>query len=320
MSNIKVILDAFGGDNAPIEIIKGGILAQKEANINVIFCGDSTKIKEIGRSFKTDIKDSQIIHAPDVILSDAKPMEITKNKNCSMSVGLQALADNEADSFVSAGNSGALLVGTTLIVKKAPNIKRIAFAPLIPSLESMFLLVDAGANSDCTENMLVQFGIMGSDYVKKILKIETPRVGLLNIGTEETKGDDLRHNAYKLFKSQTVNPINFIGNVEANDIFFNACDVVVADGFTGNMILKTFEGTSSLLIQKINASLNHNLKTKFGSLLLKKQLNSITHQISYQLKGSAPLLGAAKPVFKTHGRSDAKTIKNALINASKYEI
>jgi glycerol-3-phosphate acyltransferase PlsX len=257
----------------------------------------------------------EISDASEIITVDEPAVEITRSKkNSSMARGLTALSEGAGDVFISAGNSGALLVGASLIVRRAKGVKRIAFAPVIPNRNGSFLLIDGGANVSCTPEMLSQFGIMGSDYIKKILKVNEPRVGLLNIGTEKSKGDDLRKSAFKLLSESGI---NFVGNVEAREVPKDAAEVIVTDGFTGNVFLKLYEGMTETLMYKFKEVLNKNSKTKLGALLIKKELEEMKKNIDYTECSGAPLLGAAKPIFKMHGNADAKAVKSVIYLAVK---
>ncbi|BED91892.1 MAG: phosphate acyltransferase PlsX [Candidatus Improbicoccus pseudotrichonymphae] len=307
------MLDAFGGDNAPDAPVLGALKSIKETNINVIFCGDENKIKNIIKNSDVSSKKIKIIHAPEIINTDDPPTEAINNKKASsMVVGLGLLAnDQSVHGFISAGNSGALLVGTTLIVKRDIGVKRIAFAVFLPKENGFSLLVDCGANSDCNANMLHKFGVLGSEYVKSFLDIRSPKVGLLNIGTEENKGDNLRLEAFDLLEKDTN--INFTGNIEPDRILMrNDIDVIVSDGFTGNIILKSLEGCNSFFMGKIKEIFSLNMKTKLGAMLIKNEIKIIKKSINYREHGGASLLGAKKPVFKVHGKSDAETFRNAI--------
>lgn len=313
---MKIIVDAFGGDNAPVEIIKGCQMAKDEYGVQIILAGNERKIRAICE--KNDLKTDgmEIIDALDEIPMDDEPGEILKSKSgSSMAVGLKSLADGVGDAFVSAGNSGALVTGATMITKRLEGVLRCAFAPVVPNSRGSFMLIDSGANSQCRPEMLRQFGIMGSLYMEKVMKIENPRVGLANVGIEEHKGDFLRKEAYKLLSESEI---NFIGNVEARDIPLDGADVIVADGFTGNIILKLYEGMAALLLGKFKEILSKNLKTKLAASLILTDMKKMKKQIDYNQYGGAPLMGIAKPVFKAHGSSTAVTIKNAIRLTGDY--
>ena len=227
-----------------------------------------------------------------------------------MAVGLNLLKKGEGDAFVSAGNSGALGAGAMFLVKRIKGIQRVAFAPVMPNSKSYFMLIDSGVNTDVRPKALQQFAMMGSIYMNKVMGYENPRVGLANVGTEEHKGDTLRQETYVLLKDTPS--INFIGNVEGRDIPLDGADVVVCDGFTGNMILKTYEGVAIALMKKIKGVFMKNLKTKLAALVVKSDLKELKKSVDYDEVGGAPVLGCAKPIFKAHGSANAKTIKNAI--------
>ena len=313
---MKVIVDAFGGDNAPQEIIKGAKLAADELGYDIVLVGDEEKIK--GEAIKNNvlIENMQIVHAPDVISMEDAPTDILKSKNnSSMAVGLRLLAQGEGDAFVSAGNSGALCVGATLIVKRIKGVKRCAFAPVIPKSNGFFMLIDSGANVECRPEMLKQFGIMGSIYMKNVMTVANPRVGLVNVGTESTKGDELRFEAFNLLKDSNI---NFIGNIEAREIPADCADVVVTDGFTGNIILKFYEGMAKEMFSKFKNIFVKSFKNKLASAVLMPDIQEMKKHIDYKEYGGAPLIGISKSVFKAHGNSDAKTFKNAIRLAGEY--
>ena len=313
---MKVIVDAFGGDNAPQEIIKGAKLAADELGYDIVLVGDEEKIKGEAIKNNVSIENMQIVHAPDVISMEDAPTDILKSKNnSSMAVGLRLLAQGEGDAFVSAGNSGALCVGATLIVKRIKGVKRCAFAPVIPKSNGFFMLIDSGANVECRPEMLKQFGIMGSIYMKNVMTVANPRVGLVNVGTESTKGDELRFEAFNLLKDSNI---NFIGNIEAREIPADCADVVVTDGFTGNVILKFYEGMAKEMFNKFKNIFIKDFKNKLASAVLMPDIREMKKHLDYKEYGGAPLIGISKSVFKAHGNSDSKTFKNAIRLAGEY--
>ncbi|MDR0404730.1 MAG: phosphate acyltransferase PlsX [Oscillospiraceae bacterium] len=314
---MKIIVDAFGGDNAPLEVLKGCCLALRENDqIKITVVGDEEKINQSAADNNVDITRLHVLNAPGIIKMDDDPKMIIDPKNeSSMSKGLKLLADGEGDVFASAGNSGALAVGSTFLVKRIKGIKRCAFAPIIPGVKGSFMLIDSGANVECRPSMLLQFGLMGSLYMKNVMKIENPRVALANIGTEECKGGTLQKEAFEYLKAS---PINFIGNIEARDIPASGADVVVADGFTGNVILKLYEGVSLVFMGKIKDILDKNLKNRIAALAILNDLKKLKKETSQDEYGGAPILGASKPVFKIHGNSKAKSFKNAIRLATAY--
>ena len=232
-----------------------------------------------------------------------------------MAVGLKALAGGLGDAFVSAGSTGALVVGGSLIVKRIKGVKRVALASFIPGKNNNYLMLDIGANADCRPEMLYQFAVMGSVYMEKVDNRPNPTVGLLNIGTEDTKGGELQKESYKLL---TTAPINFVGNVESREIPKGDIDVVVTDGFTGNIALNLIEGVSLTMFSMIKKVLYKNLKTKIAALMIKSGLYEIKSKSDYTEIGGAPLLGTRKPIFKAHGSSNAKAIKNAIGKAAAF--
>ena len=315
---MKIIVDAFGGDNAPLEIIKGCAMAvEKFEDVEIILTGDEAKIKEVADHENISFERMEIVHAPDVIEMSDHPTELMKSKkNSSMAVGLRLLASDGGDAMISAGSTGAMLTGATLIVKRIKGVKRPALAPVMPNADGKFMLIDCGANADCRPEMLVQFAHMGSVYMKNVLGVENPRVGLANIGTEETKGDELRKATFELLKNEPN--LNFIGNFETRGIADGGVDVVVADGFTGNIILKTYEGVASMLSGKFKSVFKKNLFNKLGAAVMLKDLNAIKKSMDHNEYGGAPIMGTAKPVFKAHGSAKAKTFKNAIRLTKDY--
>ena len=313
---MKIIVDAFGGDNAPLSVLEGSALAVKEYGVEILLTGDEKKIQDCANANNISLKGIKILHADDIMDMHDDPTEIVKSKkNTSMAVGLKALADGQGDAFVSAGSTGALVVGGSLIVKRIKGVKRVALASFIPGKNNNYLMLDIGANADCRPEMLYQFGIMGSVYMEKVDGRKNPTVGLLNIGTEDTKGSELYKESYALLKDA---PINFVGNVESREISKGDVDVIVADGFTGNIALKLIEGVSLTMFSMIKNILYSSLKNKIGALLIKKGLYEIKAKSDYTEVGGAPLLGTKKPVFKAHGSSNGKAIKNAIGKAAAF--
>lgn len=313
---MKIIVDAFGGDNAPLSVLEGASLAVKEYGVEILLAGDETKIKACANENNISLEGMEILQADDIMDMHDDPTEIIKSKkNTSMAVGLKALAEDQGDAFVSAGSTGALVVGGTLIVKRIKGVKRVALASFIPGKNNNYLMLDIGANADCRPEMLYQFGIMGAAYMENVDGRKNPTVGLLNIGTEDTKGNELCKEAYSLLKNA---PINFVGNVESREIPKGDVDVVVTDGFTGNVALKLIEGVSLTMFSMIKNVLYKNIKTKIAALMIKKGLYEIKAKSDYTEVGGAPLLGTRKPVFKAHGSSNGKAIKNAIGKAALF--
>lgn len=313
---MKIIVDAFGGDNAPLEIIKGCALAVDEYGFNIVLVGPKDKIEDVANKSKISLKNMEIVNANEIItMEDSADTVIKTKKESSMAIGLKLLSKGEGDAFISAGNSGALVVGATLLVKRIKGIKRCAFAPILPKDDGFFMLIDSGANVECRPEMLYQFSVMGSIYMDKVMGINKPRIGLANVGTEEHKGSELQQNTFKLLQNSNL---NFIGNIEARDIPIDAADVVVSDGFTGNIILKMYEGVALTLLNKIKGLFNKNLKTKLAASLVLSDMKELKKQIDYNEFGGAPIIGISKPVFKAHGSAKAKTFKNALKLTASY--
>lgn len=313
---MKIIVDAFGGDNAPLEIIKGCALAVDEYGFNIVLVGPKDKIEDVANKNKISLKNMEIVNTNEIItMEDSADTVIKTKKESSMAIGLKLLSKGEGDAFISAGNSGALVVGATLLVKRIKGIKRCAFAPILPKDDGFFMLIDSGANVECRPEMLYQFGVMGSIYMDKVMGINKPRIGLANVGTEEHKGSELQQNTFKLLQNSNL---NFIGNIEARDIPIDAADVVVSDGFTGNIILKMYEGVALTLLNKIKVLFNKNLKTKLAASLVLSDMKELKKQIDYNEFGGAPIIGISKPVFKAHGSAKAKTFKNALKLTASY--
>lgn len=311
---MRIVVDAFGGDNAPLEIVKGASDASMQFETEITFTGKKEIIEKIISENNLKFYGNLIIvDTDDVISMHDDPTTILKaHSNSSMALAFNELCENRADAFVSAGSTGAIVVGGTLIVKRIKGVKRPALGGLIPSPDGHYMLLDMGANAECRPEMLAQFGIMASVYLENVEGIKNPKIGLLNIGVEDTKGDELRLEAYKLLKEA---PINFIGNVESRDMPKGVCDAVIADGFTGNIALKLIEGTSITLFKMIKKAFYKNLLNKIAALILKKDLYALKAMMDSSEVGGAPLLGVNKPVIKAHGSSDAKAIKNAIRQA-----
>ncbi len=311
---MKIIVDAFGGDNAPLEILKGCRSAADDFKVEIILVGDEEKIYSCANQNGIKLDGMEILDAPDVMLMTDSPSEVLKSKkNSSMAVGLQALADGKGDAFVSAGSTGALVMGATFLVKRIKGVKRPAIGSVLPSNDKPFLLLDCGANADCTAEHLKQFAQMGSIYMEKFVKCKSPRVALANIGTEDSKGARLRHEAFSLLKD--CSDINFIGNVETRDVPYGCCDVLVADGFTGNIILKLYEGVAGAMMDNIKSIFKKSSITMLAAMMVKGGLLGLKMRMDYSEFGGAPLLGVNGVVIKAHGSSDAKALRNAIRQA-----
>lgn len=314
---MRLIVDAFGGDNAPLEILKGCEMAVKESGYEILLTGDEDKIKSCAAENGISLNNMTVYNAPGVISMDDHPDCIMKDKSdSSMAEGMRLLAKGEGDAFVTAGSTGAAVIGSTFIIKRIKGVKRAALATILPNdAGGSFMVLDVGANVECRPEALVQFGIMGSEYMKDFLGVENPRVALLNIGTEDTKGGELQKETFALLKNA---PINFIGNVEARDLMFGASDVVVCDGFSGNIMLKSIEGVAQFLMKNLKSVFYKNFATMLCAAPLKKSLGQFKKKLDYTEIGGAPLMGISKPVIKAHGNSKAKAFKNALNQAAAY--
>ena len=313
---MRIIVDAFGGDHAPLEVLKGCALAKEEYGVEITLCGDEEKIRACAKDNDIALDGMDILHAPAVIPVEADPTTLLKEyADSSMAMGMKALKNGEGDAFVSAGSTGALVVGASLIVKRLKGVRRVGLATVIPNANKFYLLMDAGANAECRPEMLAQFGVMGSVYMERLKGVKNPRVGLINIGTEETKGLELQLESYKLLQKA---PVNFIGNVEARGLALGECDVAVCDGFVGNVALKLTEGLAKYLSNELKGMFMANLKTKIAALLMKDKIAAFKKSMDYKEHGGAPLLGASLPVIKAHGSSDARAFKNAIRQAKEY--
>lgn len=316
---MKIIVDAMGGDNAPDEIVKGAVEACEAYQVEIILTGKGEDIlrslQKMGR--KELPKGMEIAHASEVVAMDEDPVTaVREKKDSSLSVGLYMLRDGIGDAFVSAGSTGALLSASTLIVKRIRGIRRAALAPVLPVTEKGLLVIDCGANAECTPEYMLQFAYMGSFYAERVLNIPHPRIGLLNIGTEAKKGTELQIEAFKLLtKAAADGSINFVGNVESKSVMLDACDVVVCDGYTGNILLKAIEGTATYLMREIKSILTKNIMTKIAALIIKKGFVALKEHMNADKVGGTALLGISKPVVKAHGSSNADALKNAISQA-----
>ncbi len=313
---MRIIVDAFGGDNAPLEMIKGAAMAVDTLDVDVTLVGKEETIRAVAAEHAISLGKMDIIDAPDVMEMEDEPRTILKaKKNSSMAEGLRRVAAGEGDAFVSAGSTGALIMGATFIVKRIKGVSRPALSPLIPSDNEPFLLIDCGANADCRPEMLVQFAQMGHIYMTRVLGRKEPKIGLLNIGTEECKGTALQQETYQLLKQSDL---PFIGNVEAREVPAGAADIVVADGFTGNILLKCIEGTTSTLMRNIKGIFKSNFITMLAALMVKPQIGAFKKKMDVSEHGGAPIIGVSKPVIKAHGNSDAKAFCSAIRQAANF--
>lgn len=319
---MKIIVDAMGGDNAPQAIVQGALDANRLHEVEVILVGRVAEIlkamehcgvKELPHG--VEIKDAAEV----VEIADDPATAFKTKKDSSLTVGMNLLKNGEGDAFVSAGSTGALLAGATLLVKRIRGIRRAAMGPVIPVFGGRAVLCDCGANADCTPEYLLQFAYLGSYYAKRMLGMENPRVALLNIGAEAEKGDALRHETHALLKEAgDAGRINFIGNIEAGDAMLGGADVIVADGFAGNVLLKGMEGTAKFLMKELKKAFLSSTKSKLGALLLKDGISDMKKLLDPSEVGGTPFLGISKPVIKAHGSSDARAICNAVLRAKEF--
>ncbi len=315
---VTVAVDAMGGDNAPVEIIKGAVQAVQENNdIKVVLTGDEAVIqKELGE-YTYDKDRIVVVHAPELITNcEAPVMAIRRKKNSSIVVALNMLKSGEADAFVSAGSTGAVLAGGQLVVGRIEGVERPPLAPLLPTMTGVSLLVDCGANVDARPSHLVQFAKMGSIYMENVIGIKNPRVAIVNNGAEEEKGNMLVKETFPLLKNCT--DINFIGSIEAREIPNGAADVIVCEAFVGNVILKLYEGLGSALIKKVKTGLMSTFRSKIGALLVKPALKETFKDFDSSKYGGAPLLGLKGLVVKTHGSSKSTEVRNSIVQCVTF--
>lgn len=313
---MRIAIDAMGGDFGPIETVKGAVEALKEVSAIMVLIGDEDRIKIELSKYEYDSSRIEVIHTTEIIENEDKPViAIKRKKDSSMVVGLDKVRIGEVDALISAGNTGALLAGGLLRVGRIKGVDRPALTTVFPTFKGMFVLTDVGANAECKPRNLKEFGIMGSLYARDVLGIDNPKVGLVNIGTEEGKGTPLVIEAYQLLKETKL---NFIGNVEARDIPEKVADVLVCDGFTGNVILKLTEGVAKSFMSELKRIFLSSPISKIAAILLKKNLNGIKTKMDYTEYGGAPLLGIKAAVVKAHGSSNAKAFRNAIKYAEKY--
>lgn len=313
---MRIVVDAMGGDNAPKEIVEGSVLAVKEYGVDLTLTGDSKAVEEELQKYSYDKSKIRVVHTTEFISTNESPVTaIRKKKDSSMVVGMKLVKQGEADAFISAGSTGALLAGSLFIIGRIKGIDRPAIAPILPGKNGAFMIIDVGANADSKPKNLVQFAIMGSIYFKNVLKVENPKVGLVNIGAEEEKGNELTKAAYKLLKEADI---NFYGNIEPRDIPKGEVQVVVCDGFVGNTVLKMFEGTAMTLFDTLKEELTSNTLSKIAALMLKPAFRRIKKRFDYTEHGGAAFLGVNGAVIKAHGSSNAKAIKNAIRQAKLF--
>lgn len=314
---MKIIVDAMGGDNAPEAIVKGSVYARDRLGAQLVLVG---RREEIEKHLGEDRHDIEIVDARDVITMEDDPSTATRRKkDASMTVALTMLKNGEGDAMVSAGSTGALLTGATLIVKRVRGVRRAAMAPVLPSRENGIMLIDCGANAECTPEYLLQFAYMGSFYAQRMMGLEQPRVGLLNIGTEATKGGQLQHESYKLLsKAKEEGRINFVGNVEASTMLMGGVDVVVSDGFSGNIALKTAEGVAKWLFAELKGVFMKSTVNKLAAAVIKSDVKSIAKSIDPNEVGGTAFLGISRPVIKAHGSSGDEAFFAAIRQAMAF--
>ena len=319
---MKIIVDAMGGDNAPQAIVQGALDAHRLHGVDILLVGRAAEVLRVVEACgeKTLPAGVELRDASEVVeIADDPATAFKVKKDSSLTVGLNLLKAGEGDAFVSAGSTGALLSGATLLVKRIRGIRRAAMGPVIPTLGGRAVLCDCGANAECTPEYLLQFAYLGNYYAKRVLGVEKPRVALLNIGAEEEKGDTLRHETYALLQAASeAGRLRFTGNIEASDVMMGGADVVVADGFTGNVMLKSLEGTGKFLLKELKKMFLSSTKTKLAAALVKSDMADMKKLLDPSEIGGTPFLGISRPVIKAHGSSDARAICNAVLRAKEY--
>ena len=319
---MKIIVDAMGGDHAPDAIVEGALQAHRELGVDILLVGKAEKILKVMENLgvKELPAGVEIHNATEVIeIEDDAATAFKKKKDSSMTVGLTLLRDGMGDAFVSAGSTGALLSAATLLVKRIRGIRRAAMAPTAPVFGGRAILCDCGANAECTPEYLLQFAYLASLYAQKALGVANPRVGLLNIGSEKEKGDSLRLAVYPLLEeAHAAGRINFVGNIEGNTAMMGGADVLVADGYSGNIFLKSVEGAGKFMAKEMKKMFTHSAKTKVAALLMKDQINEFKKLLDPNEVGGVPFLGICKPVIKAHGSSNAWAIRNAIRQARDF--
>ena len=313
---MKIIVDAMGGDNAPLEIVKGALAGQKHWGVDIALTGDESAIRDaLAQCGQGELPQGvEIVPTSQTVdMCDDPATVFRRKKDTSMGVGLTMLREGKADALVSAGSTGALLTGATLITKRIHGIRRAAMAPVIPTTTGQAVLIDCGANAECTPEYLVQFAYLGSFYAQQVLGLARPRVGLLNIGTEDSKGTDLQKQTLaRLKEADAAGHLHFIGNIEAKEAIKGGCDVIVTDGFSGNILLKTMEGVGSFAGSALKSMFKKNLLTKLAALAVMPGLNAFKDKLDPNKVGGTAFIGISRPVIKAHGSSNAEAIENAM--------
>ena len=313
---MKIALDAMGGDYAPEEAVKGAILALEERDLEIILLGDMEKVEKELVKYKYKKDKLLVINCKEYIETGEFPLVAVRTKrDSSIVIGTKLIKNNQADAFISAGNSGAVMAAALLELGCISQIRRPAIGAILPSVKGKVLILDVGANVDCKPEHLTQFAFIGNKYAQYILGIENPKIGMLNIGEEENKGNKFAQNAFKNLKNANI---NFVGNIEGKDIFKGKVDVVVCDGFTGNILLKSFEGLAKLLLTEVNTMIISQLPQNQEMDKLKEKFMNLVKMTDYTEHGGSPLLGVNGLCFICHGRSKAKTFKNAILNTGKF--
>ena len=319
---MKIIVDAMGGDNAPLEIVKGALAGQKHWGVDIVLTGDENAIREaLTRCGQPEVPAGmEIISTSQTVeMCDDPATVFRRKKDTSMGVGLTMLREGQGDALVSAGSTGALLTGATLITKRIHGIRRAAMAPVIPTTTGQAVLIDCGANAECTPEYLVQFAYLGNFYAQQVLGLAKPRVGLLNIGAEDSKGTDLQKQTLaRLRQAAEEGHLYFIGNIEAKEAIKGGCDVIVTDGFSGNILLKTMEGVGSFAGSALKGMFKKNLLTKLAALAVMPGLNDFKAKLDPNKVGGTAFIGIARPVIKAHGASNAEAIENAIGQAAAF--
>lgn len=319
---MKIIVDAMGGDNAPLEIIKGALAGQKHWGVDIVLTGDENAIREaLTRCGQPEVPAGmEIISTSQTVeMCDDPATVFRRKKDTSMGVGLTMLREGQGDALVSAGSTGALLTGATLITKRIHGIRRAAMAPVIPTTTGQAVLIDCGANAECTPEYLVQFAYLGNFYAQQVLGLAKPRVGLLNIGAEDSKGTDLQKQTLaRLRQAAEEGHLHFIGNIEAKEAIKGGCDVIVTDGFSGNILLKTMEGVGSFAGSALKGMFKKNLLTKLAALAVMPGLNDFKTKLDPNKVGGTAFIGIARPVIKAHGASNAEAIENAIGQSTAF--
>lgn len=313
---MKIIIDAMGGDNAPLEIVRGALSAHSRFGCDIVLTGDEAAIRAaVARCGAAQLPAGVAIHptTETVDMCDDPATVFRRKKDTSMGAALTMLRDGEGDAVVSAGSTGALLTGATLITKRIHGIRRAAMAPVIPTTTGSAVLIDCGANAECTSEYLLQFAYLGNFYAQRVLGVATPRVGLLNIGAEDSKGTDLQRQTLALLRAADARgDLHFIGNIEAKDAIKGGCDVIVTDGFSGNVMLKSIEGVGSFAGSALKGMFKKNLLTKLAALLVMPGLNAFKARLDPNKVGGTAFIGISRPVIKAHGGSNAEAIENAV--------